>query len=202
MSEFIANPDQYPDKLNLGIIRTQYMGQTTTIVRETVGGEPIAYTQVFDANLVNYLKADSKGNVAYVNVLTNNRILSDYTKNVGIPKDKINYSKDGKLAYIVIGTKDFTKDDVKVVNVDKLDQHVMISGFYITAIDYVVDKAKFEDTFSSDKVRKLNYAMMSGWTNPNTNGWVIYGRIVKSNATPMVRNKKVLLLVFYIVYIF
>lgn len=174
MSEFIANPEQYPDKSKLGIIRTQYMGQTNTIVRETVGGEPIAFTQVFDANLVKYLKADTKGNVAYVNVLTNGRVLSPVTKNVGIPKDKINYSEGDKLAYIVIGTKAFQKEGVKVVNVDKLDQHVMLSGFYITAIDYVVDKGQFENTFSNDKVRKLNYAMMSGWTNPNKNGWVIY----------------------------
>ena len=174
MSEFIANPAQYPDKSNLGIIRTQYMGQTKTIVSETVSGQPFAFTQVFDSNLVNYLKADSKGNVAYVNVMTKDRKLSDYTKNVGIPKDKINYSKDGKLAYIVIGTKDFTKDGVKVVNVDKLDQHVMLSGFYITAIDYVVDKGQFENTFSNDKVRKLNYTTMSGWTNPNKDGWVVY----------------------------
>ena len=179
MSEFIANPDQYDDKLNLGIIRTQYMGQTNTIVRETVGGQPIAFTQVFDANLVNYLKADKAGNVAYVNVLTNGRVLSPVTKNVGIPLDKINYSKDRKLAYIVIGTEAFKKDGVQVVTVPKLDQHVMLSGFYITAIDYVVDKGKFEDTFAGrtqgiDKTRKLNYSMMSGWTNPNNDGWTIY----------------------------
>ncbi|WP_308552922.1 S-layer homology domain-containing protein [uncultured Peptoniphilus sp.] len=174
MSEFIANPDQYPDKSNLGIIRTQYMGQTNPIVRETVGDEPIAYTQVFDKNLVNYLKTDTKGNVAYVNVLTNGRVKSPVAEEVAIPEGMINYSENGKLAYIVIGTKDFKKDGVKVVTVDNLEKHVMISGFYITAIDYVVDKAKFEDTFSSDKVRKLNYAMMSGWTNPNQNGWVIY----------------------------
>ena len=181
MSEFIANPDQYKDEKNLGIIRTQYTGQTNTIVRETTGGEPIAFTQVFDANLVKYMEADDKGNVAYVNVLTNGRVLSPVTKNVGIPKDKINYSKDKKLAYIVIGTKNFKKDDVKVVEVPKLDQHVMLSGFYITAIDYVVDKSKFEDTFAGrdnlnggNKTRKLNYSMISGWTNPNKDGWTIY----------------------------
>ncbi|WP_050748291.1 InlB B-repeat-containing protein, partial [Peptoniphilus duerdenii] len=181
MSEFIANPEEYDDKSNLGIIRTQYTGQTNTIVRETVGDQPIAYTQVFDANLVKYLKADEKENVAYVNVLTNTRELSPYTKNVGIPKDMINYSANGKLAYIVIGTKEFKKDGVKVVNVDKLDQHVMISGFYITAIDYVVDKSKFEDTFAGrddlnggNKTRKLDYSMITGWTNPNKDGWAIY----------------------------
>ena len=181
MSEFIANPDQYPDKSNLGIIRTQYKGQTNPIVRETVGGQPFAFTQVFDANLVKYMKADSKSNVAYVNVMTKDRKLSDYTKNVGIPKDKINYSKDGKLAYIVIGTKAFKKDGVKVVNVEKNDQHTMLSGFYITAIDYVVDKGQFENTFSNDKVRKLNYTTMSGWTNPNKDGWVVYEKEYKND---------------------
>ncbi|MDQ0274778.1 putative repeat protein (TIGR02543 family), partial [Peptoniphilus koenoeneniae] len=174
MSEFIANPKNYSDTSNLGIIRTQYMGQTNTIVRNTVGEEPIAFTQVFDANLVNYLKADSKGNVGYVNVMTVARELSPYTKNVGIPKDKINYSADGKLAYIVIGTSDFSKGDVKVVQVPQHDQYTMLSGFYITAIDYVVDKGQFENTFSSDKVRKLNYSMMSGWTNPNNKGWTVF----------------------------
>ncbi|WP_052039357.1 InlB B-repeat-containing protein, partial [Anaerococcus lactolyticus] len=185
MSEFIANPEQYSDKSNLGIIRTQYTGQTNTIVRETVGDQPIAFTQVFDANLVKYMKADGKGNVAYVNVLTNGRVLSPVTKNVGIPKDKINYSKDGKLAYIVIGTEAFKKDGVKVVTVPKLDQHVMLSGFYITAIDYVVDKGEFENTFAGktqgiDKTRKLNYSMISGWTNPNTDGWTIYEKTYDS----------------------
>ena len=185
MSEFIANPEQYSDKSNLGIIRTQYTGQTNTIVRETVGDQPIAYTQVFDANLVKYMKADGKGNVAYVNVLTNGRVLSPVTKNVGIPKEKINYSKDGKLAYIVIGTKAFKKDGVQVVTVPKLDQHVMLSGFYITAIDYVVDKGEFENTFAGrtqgiDKTRKLNYSMISGWTNPNTDGWTIYEKTYDS----------------------
>ena len=174
MSEFIANPDQYPDKSNLGIIRTQYMGQTNPIVRETIDGKPFAYTQVFDANLVKYLKADEKGNVGYVNVMTNGRELSPYTKNVGIPLEKINYTNDKKLAYIVIGTKDFKKNGVEVVEIPKNDQHTMLSGFYITAIDYVVDKSKFEDTFSSEKTRKLNYTMMSGWTNPNQDGWVVY----------------------------
>ena len=174
MSEFIANPEQYNDKSNLGIIRTQYMGQTATIVRETVGGQPMAFTQVFDANLVNYMKADEAGNIAYVNVMTDGRVLSPYTKNIGIPKDKINYTEDGKLAYIVIGTEAFQKDGVQVVTIPQHDQYTMLSGFYITAIDYVVDKSKFEDTFSSDKVRKLNYTTMSGWTNPNTDGWTIY----------------------------
>lgn len=69
MSEFIANPDQYEDKSNLGIIRTQYTGQRDGNGKiPTVGGEQIAFTQAFDASLLSYLKADKDGNVAYVNV--------------------------------------------------------------------------------------------------------------------------------------
>ena len=182
MSEFIANPKQYKDEKNLGIIRTQYMGQRAgNAPSPTVGGQPIAFTQVFDANLLNYLKADDAGNVAYVNVLENSRLKSKWSHNFGIKKKDFNLSKDKKLAYLVIGTHGFQKDGVNKVEIPQHDQYSMISGFYITAIDYVVDKSKFEDTFAGrdelsggNKTRKLNYSMISGWTNPNKDGWVIY----------------------------
>ena len=135
MSEFISNPDQYNDKSNLGIIRTQYMGQGTTIVRDTVGGQPIAFTQVFDANLLKYMKADDKGNIGYVNVMTNDRKISQYSKNIGIKRDMINVDEEKGLAYLVIGTEDFKKDGVKVVKIPQHDQYTKLSGFYITAID-------------------------------------------------------------------
>ena len=182
MSEFIANPEQYDDKSNLGIIRTQYTGQRSgNADSPTTGGQPIAFTQAFDANLLNYLKPDKDGNVAYVNVFENTRLKSKWSKNVGFKKDDFNITKDGKLAYLVIGTHDFQKDGVKKVEIPKHDQHTMIQGYYITGIDYVVDKSKFEDTFAGrdelsggNKTRKLNYSMISGWTNPNVDGWVVY----------------------------
>lgn len=137
MSEFIANPEQYKDEKNLGIIRTQYTGQRAgNADSPTTGGQPIAFTQAFDANLLKYLKADDKGNVAYVNVLKNTRLKSKWSKNVGFKKDDFNITKDGKLAYLVIGTHDFQKDGVKKVEIPKHDQHTMIQGYYITAIDY------------------------------------------------------------------
>ncbi len=188
MSEFIANPDRYKDASNLGIIRTQYMGQTSTIVRETVGGEPIAFTQVFDSNLLNYLKADEKGNVGYVRLLTVAREESNYAQDVGIKLDdfnKIKVDNGQELAYLVFATPAYKtiadkKDPkVKVVEIPKNDQYTMLSGNYITGIDYVVDKSKFEDTFAGrttgiDKTRKLDYSTMSGWTNPNEKGWLVY----------------------------
>ena len=58
-SEFIANPKEYSDKSQLGIIRTQYYGvRSATAASPTVGGQQIGFTQVFDKNLVNFLKAD------------------------------------------------------------------------------------------------------------------------------------------------
>ena len=180
MSEFIANPEQYKDEKNLGIIRTQYMGQRKGNDKSpTTGGQPIAFTQAFDAKLLDYLKADDDGNVAYVNVLDNTRKVSKWAHNFGIKKTDFNLSKDGKLAYLVIGTHDFQKEGVKKVEIPQHDQYSMLSGFYITAIDYVVDKSKFEDTFAGrttgiGATRKLNYSMISGWTNPNQDGWTIF----------------------------
>ena len=175
MSEFIANPKSYSDSSNLGLIRTQYMGQRSGLASTPkVGGEEIGFTQVFDANLVNYLKEDGQGNVGYVNLMTAGRVDSPYAKNFAIKKSDINYSADGKLAYIVIGTPGYKKDGVKVVEIPQHDQYTMLQGIYITAIDYVVDKSEFANTFDKNKTKKLDYSMMSGWTNPNKDGWTLY----------------------------
>ena len=189
MSEFIANPDRYKDASNLGIIRTQYMGQTSTIVRETVGGEPIAFTQVFDSNLLKYLKADDDGYVGYVRLLTVAREESKYAQDVGIKLtdfNKIKVDNGQELAYLVFAIPDYKKitdnknPKVNVVEIPKNDQYTMLSGNYITGIDYVVDKSKFEDSFSGKDgtvpTRKLDYSTMSGWTNPNKDGWLVYER--------------------------
>ncbi|MGR7951545.1 InlB B-repeat-containing protein, partial [Finegoldia sp. P2-F-LR] len=177
-SEFIANPKEYKDESQLGIIRTQYYGvRSGTAASPTVGGQQIGFTQVFDANLVKFLKADDDGNVAYVNLLTTAREVSPYAHRFGIKKEDINYTKDGKKAYIVIAPNAYQRPgdpDFKKVEVEKHDQYTMLNGFYISAIDYVVDKSKLAETFDKNKTRKLDYSMMSGWTNPNNEGWTVY----------------------------
>ena len=159
------------------------MGQTSTIIRENVGGEPIAFTQVFDSNLLNYLKADDDKNVGYVKLLTVAREESPYAQEVGIKLtdfNKITVEGGHELAYLVFAIPNYKNlvasknPEVKVVEIPKNDQHTMLSGNYITGIDYVVDKKKFEDTFSSNYTRKLDYSTMSGWTNPNEKGWLVY----------------------------
>ncbi|MDU4732544.1 Rib/alpha-like domain-containing protein, partial [Finegoldia magna] len=174
-SEFIANPKEYSDESQLGIIRTQYYGVRSGLAGSpTVGGQQIGFTQVFDKNLVNYLKADEAGNIAYVNLLTTAREVSKYAHKIGIKKTDINYTEDGKNAYIVIAPKAYQKDGVKKVEVPAHDQYTMLQGFYISTIDYVVDKTKLAETFSENKTRKLDYSMMSGWTNSNNEGWTVY----------------------------
>ena len=177
-SEFIANPKEYKDESQLGIIRTQYYGvRSGSADSPEVGGQPIGFTQVFDKNLVNFLKEDEAGNVAYVNLLTTAREQSPYAHRFGIKRTDINYTKDGKSAYIVIAPNAYQRSgdpDFKKVEVKKHDQYTMLSGFYISAIDYVVDKTKLAQTFNEKKTRKLDYSMMSGWTNPNNEGWTVY----------------------------
>lgn len=205
MSEFIANPEQYDDKSNLGIIRTQYTGERSGDYKApTVGGQQIAFTQAFDANLLNYLKADKDGNVAYVNVFENTRLKSKYSHSIGIKLKDFNKTADGKLAYLVIGTHDFQKEGVNKVEVEKHDQYTMIQGYYITGIDYVVDKSKFEDTFDQSKTRKLDYSMISGWVNPNKDGWAVFEKsydngfvaqegdsyLVDTTSVPMTKKQK------------
>ena len=173
MSEFIANPENYADVSNVGIIRTQYMGQRKgTAASPTVGGEQIAFVQVFDAKLVDFLKVEADGTVAKTNLLKVDRTESGYGHNIKIKKDDINYSTDGKLAYIVLAPKAFQKDGVKKVEIPNHDQYTMLQGFYITAIDYLVDKTKFAESFTN--THKLDYSMMSGWMNPNNSGWTVF----------------------------
>lgn len=173
MSEFIANPENYDDASNVGIIRTQYMGQRSgTASSPTVGGEAIAFVQVFDAKLVDFLKEEADGTIANINLLKVDRTESGYGHNTKIKKADINYSKDGKLAYIVLAPKAFQKDGVKKVEIPDHDQYTMLQGFYITAIDYLVDKTKFAESFTN--THKLDYSMMSGWMNPNLNGWTVF----------------------------
>ncbi|AVM67366.1 hypothetical protein C3V37_05770 [Peptostreptococcaceae bacterium oral taxon 929] len=181
MSEYIANPDDYADTTNIGIIRTQYMGQRKgTEASPTVGGEPIAFVQVFDAKLVPFLKEiDSDRTIAYTNLLNVDRTVSKYANKVKIKKTDINYSKDGKLAYVVLAPKAFQKDGVNKVEISKHDQYTMLQGFYFTAIDYLVDKTKFADNFSG--TNKLDYSMMSGWMNPNLKGWTVFEKVYDHN---------------------
>ncbi|WP_328285598.1 InlB B-repeat-containing protein, partial [Hutsoniella sourekii] len=182
MTEFIANPEQYNDLSNTGILRTQYYSNRMFAKQKpTMYGEEAAYTQIFDAKLLNYMKEDDKGNVAYVNVLTDAKKVSPYSQNVAITRDMINQTPDGKYAYLVIGPEGFNRDGVKVVNIPKHDQYTILEGFYFTAIDYVIDKEKISADPTMVNENKIDFAVASGFTNPNKAGWVHYENTVSQD---------------------
>ena len=175
MSEFIANPEEYPDTSNLGILRTEYEAERdSTNPKDVKDGKPAGFIQAFDAELVNYFKADNAGNIAYTNLLDGNRKEIKGVNKQGIKPENINYSADGKIAYIVFGQSNFKKDGVKVVSLDKFSGKINQSGYYFTAIDYVVDKTKFQETFETTGTTKVDFNIMTGWAETNPQGWTIF----------------------------
>ncbi|MDU4210310.1 MAG: YSIRK-type signal peptide-containing protein, partial [Finegoldia magna] len=177
MSEFIANPEQYNETTNLGVIRTQYQSETGANPGNTTDGKPHGFMQMFDADMVKYLKADDAGFIAYTQLLNADRTVNKNAKRVGITLDDLNYTADGKLAYFIIGESNFQKKGVKVVRTDKMKGSVYQSGIGFTAIDYVVDKAKFTDTFESTGKSKVDFSTMTGWIETNPKGWTIYEEV-------------------------
>ena len=179
-SEFIANPEEYPDSSNLGIIRTQYMAQRAVLdPKDVQSGKPSGYVMMFDAGLVKYLKADKNGNIAYTNILKKDRVPNPLQQ-IGIKEENINYLKDengeNEIAYFVLATQKFQKDGVKVVRIgtDNYDRLVNLGGMYITALDMVVDKKEFEKTIESTGKNKVDFPIMTGWADSNPKGWTIY----------------------------
>ena len=180
-SEFIANPSEFPDSSNMGIIRTQYLAQRGIgDPKNTQDDKPAAFVQMFDAKLVKYLKADANGNIAYTNLLNDKR-KENADRKIGITKDDINYTKDGKFAYFVIGQSNFQKDGVKVVRLEKFDKLINTGGFYVTAIDYVVDKKEFANTFTQTDRNKADFSLMTGWVDSNPKGWTIFEKDYNKN---------------------
>lgn len=174
MTEFIANPQQYNETTDLGVIRTQYQAETGANPGNTTDGKPHGFMQMFDAGMVKYLKADDAGFIAYTQLLNADRTVNKNAKRVGIKLDDLNYTADGKLAYFIIGESNFQKDGVKVVRTDKMKGSVYTSGIGFTAIDYVVDKSKFPETFESTGKSKVDFSVMTGWIESNPKGWTIF----------------------------
>ena len=179
MSEFIANPARYDDSSDIGVIRTEYQrAHENKAKANTYEGKPIGFVQVFDAELVQFLKEDSQGNIAFTSLLNRDRTErkgnASYPYNqYGIKKSQINYTPDGKLAYIVLAENNFEANGVNVVRVEKLDGSVYegVGGF--TCIDYNVDKTKLREAFETPgtETNQVRFGTMSGWIDANPKGW-------------------------------
>ena len=179
MSEFIANPDRYDDSSDIGVIRTEYQrAHENKAKANTYEGKPIGFVQVFDAELVQFLKEDSQGNIAFTSLLNRDRTErkgnASYPYNqYGIKKNQINYTPDGKLAYIVLAENNFEANGVNVVRVEKLDGSVYEGTGGFTCIDYNVDKTKLREAFETPgtETNQVRFGTMSGWIDANPKGW-------------------------------
>ena len=180
MTEFIANPDKFDDTSDTAVLRTMYGGladansSINTVDGKALKRKPIAYMQVFDARLIDYFKADANGVIADTTILEENKDKSNSAKSIPIKMKNINKTADGKLAYIVIGESNFSKEGVKVVTVDSLYDHVYDKVWYFTTIDYRIDKKKLSETFETSGQSKEIFSSMSGFVDSNPNGWSIF----------------------------
>ena len=180
MTEFIANPDKFDDTSEIAVLRTMYGGladlnaSINTVDGKALKKKPIAYMQVFDARLIDYFKADANGVIADTTILEENKDPSKDAKSIPIKMENINYTADGKLAYIVIGESNFSKEGVKVVTVNSLYDYVYDKVWYFTTIDYRIDKKKLSETFETSGKNKEIFSSMSGFVDSNPNGWSIF----------------------------
>lgn len=196
-TEFIANPTEFADSSNVGIIRTQYLGIRSALSdpKDFLDNKPGSFVQIFDAALVPYLKEDANKNIAFTNVLNANRdVFKDRRARVGIKKSDINYVKDengnNKLAYVVFVTDKFKNPaNSNIPNVKTIKVHndnfwgiLNLNDVYVTAVDYMVDKAKFVETFSTSGKNKVDFPLMTGWADSNPNGWTVYEKDIKKDA--------------------
>ena len=179
MSEFIANPGRYNDSSDIGVIRTEYQrAHENKAKANTYDGKPVGFVQMFDAELVQFLKEDSQGNIAFTSLLNRDRTErkgnDSYPYNqYGIKKNQINYTPDGKLAYIILAENNFEVDGVNVVRVEKMDGSVYEGTGGFTCIDYNVDKTKLREAFETPgaETNQVRFGAMSGWIDSNPKGW-------------------------------
>lgn len=183
LSYIYGNYDKEEDLASLAVLSTQYQAQRAVFdPKDEQEGKPAAYVQIFDASFVDYLKPDKNGNIAYTNVLNWSRKTIASNK-VGIKKEQINYKYDEngnkKFAYVVLASSKYqnsnTEQVVRVHN-DNFWAILNEQNGYITTVDYMVDKNKFANTFTSSGKNKVDLPIMSGWADSNPNGWAVYER--------------------------
>ncbi|MBS6721111.1 MAG: InlB B-repeat-containing protein, partial [Peptoniphilus harei] len=183
LSYIYGNYDKEEDLASLAVLSTQYQAQRAVFdPKDEQEGKPAAYVQIFDASFVDYLKPDKNGNIAYTNVLNWSRKTISSNK-VGIKKEQINYKYDEngnkKFAYVVLASSKYqnsnTEQVVRVHN-DNFWAILNEQNGYITTVDYMVDKNKFANTFTSSGKNKVDFPIMSGWVDSNPNGWAVYER--------------------------
>lgn len=195
MNQYFENPGERDAKYkkydNLGIISAEYQFIHGNIYdANTLDGKPLGFMIAFDARLVPYLTKDptvaestqDQEIIAYTHLLDEDRTPTN-TNSQAIKREDINYSSDGKTAYIVFGESNFVKDGVKVVRVPKLNGYVINGRSNITCIDFFVDKGKFKNTFQTTGKNDERFNIMAGFVEPNTTGMTIFEKTYANGLT-------------------
>lgn len=195
MNQYFENPGERDAKYkkydNLGIISAEYQFIHGNINdANTLDGKPLGFMIAFDARLVPYLTKDPTVTVtnqdqeiiAYTHLLDEDRTPTN-TNSQAIKRENINYSTDGKTAYIVFGESNFVKDGVKVVRVPKLNGYVINGRSNITTTDFFVDKGKFKKTFQTTGKNDERFNIMAGFVEPNTTGMTIFEKTYANGLT-------------------
>ncbi|MFO3666521.1 Rib/alpha-like domain-containing protein, partial [Anaerococcus kampingiae] len=194
-----ANSNKESNRLSYGsseydsekkVIKTKHFYRKSDSIDSYLGN--VGFTQSFDARLLDLLKEDDQGNVAYldVNGIDDKKAYTD-TPKVGIKRNQINV-KDGVATIYVVGS-DFqsnldktgnkvvraTSGNIKTGIYSTLFKTATIN-FVNTTISYNVDEDMISKLFPQNKYLQA-YAFQSGFIHENKDGFLKSEQEVKEN---------------------
>ena len=186
---FMTEYDNEPQTINeipntdktLAVLKTQYQWEHPSLNKaNSIDGKPFGYMIAFDASLVPYLKKDVAGNVGYTTLQNANKVENKGNKQypyfkIALKSNQINYTADGKIAYFVLAENNFSKPGVTVVNIGQMDGSIYQGFDNFTNIDFVVDKNKFINAFTSTPDQEqIRFGLVAGWVESNPKGMTIF----------------------------
>lgn len=187
MTEYDNEPQTINQKPNtdksIAVLKTQYQWEHGTMAKaNSIDGKPFGYMIAFDASLVPYLKADVAGNVGYTTLENADKVENKskpgypYMK-AALKLNQINYTAGGKIAYFVLAESNFakSKSNVNVVTIGQMDGCIYEGSDNFTNIDFVVDKNKFINAFTSTPDQEqIRFGVVAGWVESNPKGMTIF----------------------------
>ena len=185
-----ANSNKESNRLSYGsseydsdkkVIKSKHYYRKSDSIDSYLGN--VGFTQSFDARLLDLLKEDEKGNVAYLDVNTiDDEKAYKSTPKVAIRRDQINV-KDGVATIYVVGADFKSNLDETGNKVVRATSGGITTGIYSvlfktatvnyvnTTIEYNVDEDLISQLFPKEK-NVESYAFKSGFIHENKNGFL------------------------------
>ena len=172
------------------VIRTRHYYIKSDSIDSYLGN--VGFTQSFDARLLDLLKEDEKGNVAYLDVNTiDNEKAYKTTPKVAIKRDQINV-KNGVATIYVVGSDFKSNLEETGIKVVRATSGNIKTGIYSTlfktwtinyvntSIEYNVDEDMISKLFPQNKYLR-SYAFSSGFVHENKDGFLRSDQEVKED---------------------